>query len=372
MNTSRKNHDIFSCQDAPTPRYEVGVITLKSVLLYFLKRFLVSQYKEEGDSFIDFSQNRKTHSLSEIAAIANSVLSGREVPLQKQQSCTEVLYATALPQLFQKDLRPQKYLEYGNRAIPKEACYFTTRLKVFQLKPPSNDSLSSAETLSVLSNLWKSFKIENERPGWISFRLSNQGIYTWINQLQSISQMAEKDHTLFIKKLPLEPVKNELSLRSVNQKHQMYVKAQANQLIWQAQYTHARCCALLRSGEAMRAHQKCLWVQDENVSQKGYVLMLESIFSQNQSTPTRQLIQALIETADDMFWLPERYPAKQYVLLMKRAEQLSHAFDLFHRSNALIPGALQPFPYLTLVDSTRNLLKLLLQGYLEVSAPSAL
>ena len=369
MNTPRKNHYIFPCQDAPTPRNEVEVISLKCVLHYCLKHFLASEYEAEDDSFIDFSQNRKAHSSSEMSAIKNRDLQWHEIPLQKQQTNTEVLYATALPQLFAQNLQYQSNPTDRNLAVRKTTHSFIKKLQAFQLKPCFKDSLCKEETLRSLSVLWKSFKIESERPGWVVFRLSSRGIYAWIKQLQSVGQMAEENHTLVIKKLSPKFIKNSQALRPVNAKQQAYAKAPVDHLIWQAQYTHARCYSLMCYWDANSTQKNRPDSQPTKASVESTFTAFEALFHEKQSTPSHQLFQALISTVDDMFWLSERHPDKQYGLLLKRGELLHHAFDQFYRAHPPIANAAHPLLYKTLVSSTQNLLKLLLNTYLQVPAP---
>lgn len=381
-------------------------IALKRVLLYCLKCFLTSQYKEEEGSFTDFSQNRKADLPRALHTSENSAPSEYRIPLQKRCDAAEVLYVSALPQLFEKGLWPR--INPSNRDLSAQEITrrFTKQLQVFQLKPLTNDSICTEETRSVFSNLWQSFKIESDRPGWISFRLSHQGIYTWINQVQDIGQMADLDHTLVIKKPLSKPAENSSALQLVNQRQQGCAKAHideliSDELVWQAQYTHARCCSLIRSWRAINPHSDviCGVLQRENrlARQKKDLSALQSILDSQPPTSTHQLIQLLIETADDMFWLPKRYPYKQSPhhqpdsnqshsnqappeqvlsrqssLLLKRAEQLTLAFDQFHRAQALIPNASRQFPYATLLKSTGNLMGLLLRCHLQVPAPSRL
>lgn len=372
MNTPRKNHDFFSCQEAPTPRNEVEVIALKSVLLYCLKCFLASQYEEEEDSFIDFSQNRKASLLPDPAQIKNRDLSWDKIPLHRRYSSTEVLYVSALPQLFEKDFLPRTSSDNCALIVQETTRCFTKHLQVFQRKSLISNSFFTEETLSVFSTLWRSFKIESERPGWISFRLSNQGIYAWINQLQNISHLADSDHTLVIKKLLSKPTENYSILGMANRNQKRYSKARIDELMWQVQYTHARCCSLMRSLNVVSMERGSLTRKTEKTRQEGDLPALKLMFDAEKTTSSYQLMQSLIATVDDMFWLPEQYPHKQYFVLLKRAEQLNFAFEQFHRDHTLMPSASQQHLYLTLLAGTRNLIKLLLCRYLQASAPSQL
>ena len=372
------------------------VVTLKSTLLYYLNHFLTIEYKEEDGNFIDFLHDRKAQSSSEIANHQTQASNWRQIPLKKQQTDTEVLYTTALPHLLKQGLRAQNDLTHRDLSFQEITLRFTNQLQIFQLKPWVNDPLFTEKTLSVLSNLWKAFKIESERPGQISFRLSSQGVCLWINQLQNTRQMAETNHTLFIRKGPFKSVQNPTYRTAVNRPNPQLLKRghectklQREQIVWQAQYTYARCCSLMRHWYALRTGESTCQSSIAQSSIAQSFIVLES-----QSCQTRQLIQVLVETADDIAWVPVRHPDNQYLLLLKRAEKLYRAFDQFHKVSAFVPstsmshtaneantfndadGKQPPIPqlplYLTLVSSTRSLLKVLLNDSLREAAPEQL
>ncbi|MEM6868273.1 MAG: hypothetical protein AAF528_07820 [Cyanobacteria bacterium P01_C01_bin.121] len=360
------------------------MITLKSTLLYYLKCFLASEYEDNSDSFIEFSHNRKSYSPTRPAIKKTRSIDWRKIPIQKRPSDTEVLYVSALPQVFSGDLSRQSNSDHCQVDSQETACSFTKKLQAFQLEVLTNNSTFStkikAETRRILSTLWQSFQVESNRPGWISFRLSHHGICTWINQFQSVSQMADTNHTLVINKQLFKSFKNSSTLQPVKQKRSGYVKVQENHHIWQAQYAHARCYSLIRDwhviNKSSTSHHPLLQDtpadQGKGFNQEEALATLQSIFSSEQATATHQLIQALIETADNMFWLPERYPQKGYFLLLEQTERLCFAFDQFHRANPLVPNTFKPFPYLTLINCTRHLLALLLHDYFHVLAPEHL
>ncbi len=192
----------------------------------------------------------------------------------------------------------------------------------------------------------------------------------WINQLKYPGHLTETSRALVINKLPLKSASNPSSLPTakplVEQAQQKYTRTQRDQLVWQAQYTHARCCSLLRHLHTFRPTNSPLQNDHLCNTEQPFSTELKPISLKEQPAYTRQLIQALVETADDLFWVPERYPKKQYLLLIKRSDQLCYAFDQFHRhSTSTGKGIMR----LTLVSSTCALLKLLLQEHLEVSAP---
>ncbi|MEM9944532.1 MAG: hypothetical protein AAF810_00500 [Cyanobacteria bacterium P01_D01_bin.36] len=376
MNSSRKNHEFFPCQEAQTPRNEVEVFVLKSVLLYCLKLFLAANYKEKYGSFIDFSHNSKSSISVKTAPHNKDDIHWQKIPLKKQQSTADILYITALPQRFRHELQSQDNGAERDSRLQEITIRLVEQLKISQLEQLPNTSSFTGETQSTLSNLWKSFQIESKQPGWILFRLSDEGIYTWISQLQTISQMAELDHTLCIRKRLFNPVANTSSLKPVNPNWYREPKTQIDRLIWQSQYTHARCHSLIQYWYTISAQNTYSMAEESRHTQTYLPTDLASISLEDQTAQTRQLIQALIEMADDLFWLPERYPDKHYFLLLKRAEGLCRAFEQFHRAHALIrnfspTACMEPTPHLypILISGTCNILKALLSSYLGLAAP---
>ncbi|MEL7052862.1 MAG: hypothetical protein AAGM45_13910, partial [Cyanobacteria bacterium J06588_5] len=182
MNDPRKNHDHLVCQEAQTPQYPVKIIGIKSILLYWLNCFLSSEYKEKRKSFTDFSHNSKEFSDSCTQADEHVKTSTNvdwsKIPLQKRPTENSVLYTSALPQIFSID--NVSLTATSQKVKPQQ---IVNQLNQFQ-RQSSEQYLSAEESiLHFLSTLWQAFEISGDRAGWISFRLSENGITKWLEHI---------------------------------------------------------------------------------------------------------------------------------------------------------------------------------------------
>ncbi|MEO0646069.1 MAG: hypothetical protein AAFZ17_07940 [Cyanobacteria bacterium J06650_10] len=156
--------------------------------------------------------------------------------------------------------------------------------------------------------IWNELTVEAERPGWLTFKLSNQGIWYWLEQFQRNAHSTKPKHTLFINQLSpssqhpsssetiLETTKImdsarcskshpqflapsspppliQPSAQSLTQSSAKTKKAETpsskqptakhrpfsappesdvvTQHLWQAQYTFSCCCSLIRQSQAV-------------------------------------------------------------------------------------------------------------------------
>lgn len=159
--------------------------------------------------------------------------------------------------------------------------------------------------------------------------------------------------------------------------------------LWQVQYTHARGCSLLR-----------LWADIPGSSAAVGAASVESgcvesywVARLYEDSRACLLIRSLVALADDMFWIPYRWPFQQYFLLLKAATVVCQAFDAFYRGS--LSGFGRGFSQISsgsetvdasvygsafdsfearfgLVRSTQNILEMLLQQYLAAKAPTEL
>ncbi len=366
-------------------------LSLKAVLLCSLDRFLLGNDEASADSFIISSQN-SDHSSASSGHLANfnSIPGGSykalssavfgvddkeklwpKIPLQKKQTARSVLYVSALPKVLAKSS-----LLMQNQSLLSISEWVFNQLRESQQHQLSCEPDHNPCNLASVAQLWSNFEIGTQRLGWLSFRLSEVGIAGWLQQSQTF---CEKDHQLsqlFLNQSPLAPLS--YSISSLFSKEFDSIKkndacADIHVSLWQIQHTHARCCGLLR-----------LWHEaqliNSEMSQSAPLPWLTNSYQLRGNTPQSwQLIQLLIETADDMFWIPYRWPLRQHILLLKRASLLCQAFDCFHRTclggfgrlsvTASEAERLRFQVWFGLVMATKNRLNVLLRNCLGEKAP---
>lgn len=291
-----------------------------------------------------------------------------------------VLYISALPQQLAEKYDPKKVLTLTE--ISHQTVQRLDRARQEQSHSNLCD-LAYKSLGSVLSRqLWFEFEIETQRPGWVAFRLSDQGVAQWL-------QHAQED----LHRLP----ENSSSQDRSHPDQQQRPLAKTDAVLWQMQYTHARCCTLLKLWQETQSGHSSgpLWGADRGGADRwrdrstadipvaANLPWLHDSQQLSVSTPqAHQLIQALIATADDMLWMPERSPDRQHALLLKRAAHLCQSFDEFYRGClygfsqvspiAAPPATLQFEALFGLVAATRNLLSVLLCQHFEAASPTSL
>ena len=291
-------------------------LPLKAVLLWGLNRFLLGNDEVPADSFIISPQN-SAHSSAlsscpesfsstprdSYKALSSTVFGGDhkeklwpKIPLQKKQTVSSVLYVSALPKVLAKSSSLMR-----NKSLLEVSEWVSNQLREYQNRQFYCEPDQNLCNLASIAQLWSDFEIGTQRLGWLSFHLSDVGIARWLQQSQTF---CEKDHQLsqlFLNQSPLVPLSHSISslfskeFDSVK-KNDACVDIQAS--LWQIQHTHARCCGLLR-----------LWHEaqpiNSEMSQSAPLPWLTNRHQLRGITPQSwQLIQLLIETADDMFWIP--------------------------------------------------------------------
>lgn len=297
----------------------MNFLSLKGTLLYYLEQLLFRRYEESENSFTKFSQNtHKPKSLTQKGK--NLQVDGTvDIPLQKTHSTKAVLYTSPLPQLLPETgianelLSAHQTIRRSAEKVPSKVIQIQHKAKLIE----SNSQNNYAENTGTLQfHLWTQFEIENERSGWLTFRLSDSGIAEWLEHLRT-SEPSYRHAA----QSPSEP-------GPVSNQHSQLA-------IWQTQYAHARCTSILKqwpSAPPRIRRPQAVYACDPT----GMPWIDSSDRLQTQSPTAIQLIHTLIAVVDDMFWIPYRYPTKQYLLLLKRASQLYQAFESFYRQ--CLPG----------------------------------
>ncbi len=401
------------------------VLSLKGTLLYFLSKILPDGCEADAFSFTNFSHidRSKSKSFSQVnsTGFIDQQCDWQQIPLHKQQHITAALYTSAIPQMLAKT--PQFAALSSLSAVSKQ---IADQLNQLQLKTSNSELDHQSRMLSPLSQLWSEFEIETQRPGWVSFRLSEIGISLWLQQFQQPEYSAWYSNSVLSKpaqpvpkssndvdldhmpangkplNISLEKTITKNSLRNSSIPIRSLDKFWADDLAaiasgaesagadlygdnatWPVQYTHARCCTLLRLWQAA---QPALDLVSSAASQPSDPASLFWLTADQRlrvyTLQAQQLIQSLIATTDDLFWIPYRWPDRSYLLLLKRAGRLCQSFDQFYSACmggfsqvAIAPASPEVRLFqarLGLVSVTQNVLEVLLRGHLAVAAPKSL
>lgn len=364
------------------------ILSLQATLLYWLHQALLGDCEEEWASFTIFLQvdSPQADLLGRyeptISFLTRSIW--RNIPLQKKQNVADVLYISAMPQrLLSKN--DSTLLLTLLKSI-KEPCTEISQQTVRRLKKNRFQTINSerdhkGSDRTLLFQLWAEFQIETQRPGWISFRLSDRGICLWLDQLQ---RLFDNDNLTFSESLSTVPSTAAATpaIASFPAASLPIASPETKQMLWQVQYTHARCCSLLRLWQQIQPE---VAVPAPDCPAFGLSQLLGMAPSVSMT-----LIHGLIETVDDLFWIPYRWPSQQYFLLLKRAVQLCQSFEAFYAARLSGFGQLsaafstasskacdleliaefQAGFYLAI--ATKNILKVLLCRYLGAEAPAEL
>lgn len=224
-------------------------------------------------------------------------------------------------------------------------------------------------SLDIANPIYLDFSVEVEFPGWINVRLNEQGLANWLQQLIEVSWLTQSK-------------KREEDNSSSNRQNEFSGKAHKSSKnsinLFPVQYTHARCCSLLRLG-----HQQGLiqlqdinfttvnrqllepnpipWLQDDSDANTGE-MQLRLVH------PTeRELLAQLLDVQDELSTL-------EPLRLLKRGSSLSQAFEMFYRECRIWGEVKRDNPKLAqarlgLVGVAQVVLRSLLQDGLQVPAP---
>ncbi len=367
------------------------VLPLQATLLYWLHRAILGDCEEEAGGFTHFLQIDRTplyfwvHSNPTISLLTNS--SWRKIPLQKKRNTPVVLYISAMPQrlLSSRNLLPLlasfKSIEEPSTESSQQ---MVDRLKRFRSHSIKGERDHKGGDRTLLCQLWHEFQIETQRPGWLAFRLSDHGICLWLNQLFRLR--CDDNFMPAVVQSNLSDVASFATATSVTAisatatfTDSACQPASLEPALWQVQYTHARCCTLLRLWK--QTHPE--FADPVMTAANAPAFDLATLLGMTPHV-SAALIHSLIETADDLFWIPYRSPSQQYFLLLKRAGQLCQLFEAFYstrlsgfgrlcpsspcESGAAAIGEFQSGFYLA--TATKNVLELLLCRYLGAAAPA--
>ena len=337
------------------------ILSLKSVLLYQLGRTLVCDSEANATCFTDFLQKSGKDASNARLCEINKTLDWREIPLKRKQKTPQILYVSPLPQTLAAFNSGAVGVDPSapTQTIAKRLNQSHSNLK---LKRTNEQALCSDQTSSIEAQLWLEFEIETQRPGWLAFCLSEKGFDRWLQHWQT------QPHS--IAKISIVSQNFRLGAASTAMDDSIA------KMLWQAQYTYASCARLLEKERIVKKAAEMAVKKSplrKNLEQESHSLLF---------APTRSLVHTLIDTADSLFWIPYRWPDRQYLMLLKHVMPLCQAFERFHRVCLCELG--RPYAVLNsqevaersqqwrLVSATKNILKDLLELYLGELAPEQL
>lgn len=331
------------------------------MLVYGLSQILLNEHEGITSRFINFSH-------ADILSIADEF----EIPISRGTSTSEVFYVSAIPQLMFKDkyVRQSLTLSDVSDQVLNQLINQKSKLLNTDRNHKSCERDHKVVDNFVVSQLWDELKIETKRSGWVSFHLSVVGVNLWLKHLNTeLSNLT--NHFLD----QPEKAPSNLSAPPLLDDPQ----------VWQAQYTHARCCSLIRLWNAQvdgpyQVRNDTDWVARDMTANNSDRRRWEPPQS---ASARKSVIYALITLLDlaesDLFWIPYRWPSKQYFLLLNAVIPLCQAFEQFlaidlsgfGNVNILSETAVKcnfqvSFTLALIVEKT---LKVLLEGCLGVDAP---
>lgn len=165
----------------------VKILSLKGVLLRCLEQVLFSNREEKITSFTNFSQKVENDPYFFFKSALKPSVHWRKIPLQKKETASQILYTSALPQLWASNRNSHKNLSIA--AFSEEVARQLSRVR---FKAISGDLDHLGCPTCLISQLWDEFQIETQRPGWISWELSSKGIDIWIQRNQNGLQTDRK------------------------------------------------------------------------------------------------------------------------------------------------------------------------------------
>ena len=396
-------------------------LSFKFVLLSCLEQALFSTREATSVSFIDTLHSPKTQLYSVCKDSLTKNINWRKIPLHKKRNETSVLYTSALPQCLIKD----RTISKREASLSEVSRVLREQLSQVNFNPSSCASnLLSRESL-LRPKLWNEFEIQTQRSGWLAFQLSDTGKALWLQYTQRAPQQplagdslcqnrmtsrhSNHGHLKQLEKADLDHIKNDrdrveicppphrrkqnLSSQSslpVLKDGALENRALQERMLWQLQYAHARCCSLLQLWRECVVPQTAPSAPvteaasglDRELDGSASPWLTTNRQLRLQTPGATSLLHASISTTDDLFWIPYRWPNQQYFLLLKRGVELYQAFEQFYRADlsgfsrqltvSQDAEALLSASNFGLVTTTKNILKVLLEDYLNALAPTEL
>lgn len=299
--------------------------------------------------------------LSSIYRVQPQVLSISEIPVKLDINHTEIIYVSAIAPFLEKPWG-QSASKIAQRLI--ESLLWTTTSNKVEAR------------FSFCHSCRRNFSLEANSSGWITFKISEQGLSQWLETLFSFFQNLtnSSDETRDWHENSQIHLRDSTALcPSLSRITHIKDIPRNSTEIWLAQHAHARCCSLLRLGrqdglihlEAFPRGQSIIdplpWL-GENVSLRC------------QHSSEQQLIKQICQNLDEISCLSYfSDPGRT----LKQIDKLSQAFRCFYAdclifNEVKVNNLALAQVRLGLVDLVRSLLQLLLEDGLGIPAPSEL
>ena len=318
-------------------------VNLLTTAPYAVKMLLLNQLRSSISLYIN------KLNLEETIVNYNLDSTIENIPLQRIHNDEKVIYGSAIALKL-----ASKYKLAPVEIATQLATYLET----------TTDYNSNAKILD--------FFIEVSNSGWIYFNLTNSSIAVWLQHLLEIPE------TLF-HHFKIPEAKNIELKRSFS--------------FFQIQYTHARCCSLLRLGE----QEGLIQISRHNHQGKFYIVepkpipwlnsgLIAKVFENPapalpvsrgmEFCSSLHLIEQLLDLLDELSTANLIPPQKATSRLLKLTISLSEAMINFDRTCRIL-GQVKTHPQLAqarlgLVAVTQPLLQLMLRDRFGISAPEEL
>ena len=285
----------------------------------------------------------------------------REIPVNLDTNRTQLSYVSAIALLLEKSWnRPA--LEIAQRLI-----------EMLSQTPNVNGSKAQFSSLQFIC---KSFFVDVNSAGWMTFKLSDQGVAKWLETLICFFQKLKKTSHQVNNWDENSPVnlRDSTALLPLLSRitHDKNLSRNSTDILL-AQHAHARCCSLLRLGMQEGLIQLAVFPMGQSIAEP--LPWLEGNTSLRCQHPSeQQLIRQICQNLDEISLVSNfSEPGKT----LKQVGKLTQAFRRFY-ADCLIFDQLKVSNRalaqvrLGLIDLVRSLLQLLLEDGLGIAAPPEL
>ena len=284
-----------------------------------------------------------------------------EIPVKLDANHTQITYVSAIALLLEKSW-----------SLP--AAEIAQKLIGSLIQ--TTQSTDSEPQFSSLQSVWQNFSFDANSAGWITLKISDQGLAKWLETLISFLQ----NLTNLPDQMSIWHENPQIFLCDSTASHSSFSRiTQGRDLLCNsteillAQHSHARCCSLLRLGMQERLIQLTAFPRGSGI-RESLPWLAENASLRSQHPSEQYLMRQICQTLDEMSVVSNFSEPKK---TLKQAGKLSQAFCRFYADCLIFNEVKVNNPALAqvrlgLVDLVRSLLHLLLEDGLGISAPPEL